>query len=148
LGNLIEIKIGLNQQHPPLCPKMSHLEAESGRDSYHKLLGRPYLTEETSRVIALETLQHADFARLEGDTFSVAQPAGALPLVLSSARVLGHHHPGATRDAYALLFCGPAGLHLPQGIHRLEHPALGAMEIFLAQVSGNPQGSEFEAIFT
>lgn len=69
-------------------------------------------------------------------------------LTLVEARSLGHRRAGATREPFALVFRGPAGLRIPQAIHALKHPALGQLEIFLVQVADNTAGSLFEAIFT
>jgi hypothetical protein len=62
--------------------------------------------------------------------------------------LLGHRRTGTSRDPFSLTFRGPAGLRGEQGIHRLEHPELGVLEIFLVQIAGQPDGSVFEAIFT
>ena len=99
-------------------------------------------------MIALNSLTHSDFAKHVGDAFPLPEAGEAFALVLESARILGHHHPKATRDAFALTFRGPANARLPQRIYRLEHPAFNHLEIFLTQVSANAQGAEFEAIFT
>jgi len=99
-------------------------------------------------VIALENLTHSDFAKHVGDAFSLPEAGEGFGLVLESARILGHHHPKATRDAFALLFRGPANVRFPQRIYRLEHPSFESLEIFLTQVSADPKGAEFEAIFT
>lgn len=99
-------------------------------------------------MIALDTLQHSDFAKHEGESFLLPELEGGFSLILQTAGILGHHHPGAKREAFSLLFRGPAGCRLPQRIYRLEHPSIGVIEIFLTQVAGGPQGSEFEAIFT
>jgi hypothetical protein len=99
-------------------------------------------------MIPLDTLRHDDFAKHEGETFLLPELGVDFSLILQTAAILGHHHPGAKREAFSLLFRGPAGCRLPQRIYRLEHPSIGAIEIFLTQVAGSPQGSEFEAIFT
>jgi len=99
-------------------------------------------------VIALDSLAHSDFAKHVGDAFPLPEAGEGFALVLESARILGHHHPKATRDAFALVFRGPANVRLPQRIYRLEHPESGYLEIFLTQISANAQGTEFEAIFT
>lgn len=99
-------------------------------------------------MIALDSLTHSDFAKHVGDSFQLPEAGDGFALVLESARILGHHHPGATRDAFSLLFRGPVNVRFPQRIYRLEHPAFGHLEIFLTQVAANAQGAEFEAIFT
>jgi hypothetical protein len=99
-------------------------------------------------VIALDSLTHSDFAKHVGETFALPEAGDDFALVLESARILGHHHPKATRHAFSLLFRGPANVRLPQRIYRLEHSVLGPLEIFLTPVAASSQGTEFEAIFT
>ncbi|BCU78626.1 hypothetical protein [Luteolibacter sp. LG18] len=99
-------------------------------------------------MTALESLQHADFAKHEGTAFALPQAGNDFSLILQSARLLGHHHPGATRDAFALVFAHPGNIRIAQGIHHFEHAELGTLHLFITQVSGSPQGSEFEAVFT
>jgi len=99
-------------------------------------------------VTSLDSLTHSDFAKHVGETFSLPEAGNGFALVLESTRVLGHHHPTATRDAFSLLFRGPANARFPQRIYRLEHSVLGPLEIFLTPVSASAQGTEFEAIFT
>jgi hypothetical protein len=67
-------------------------------------------------------------------------------LVLAEATALGFS--SATRQAFSLVFRGSGGLYLPQQIYRLEHPALGGLEIFLVPLAPDAAGSRFEAIFT
>lgn len=71
-----------------------------------------------------------------------------LTLVLNEVNVLGHRRPEASRDPFSLLFQGPAGVRIPQGVYRIENPVSGTMEIFITQVGGSAAGSLFEAIFT
>lgn len=39
-------------------------------------------------------------------------------------------------------------VHVPQGIHRVEHEQLGSLEIFLVPLGPDQQGMRYEAIFT
>jgi hypothetical protein len=95
-------------------------------------------------------LEHAVFEPLVGNVFVVSVPGGSksVELTLVEAKGLGNRRGDAKRDPFSLLFRGPAGLRLPQGIYRFEHAALGAMEIFVTQVAAKPEGGEFEAVFT
>jgi len=57
-------------------------------------------------------------------------------------------HPSGPRlECYSLLFQGPISLRMPQGTHRLQHPALGELEIFLTAVAGNQGGFTYESVF-
>lgn len=98
-------------------------------------------------MIALETLEHRTFTPLVGKVFTVAAGEG-VELTLKEARSLGQKRLEAYREPFALTFQGAQSLRLPQSIYRLSCPELGELELFMTQVSGNAQGSEFEAIFS
>jgi len=83
-----------------------------------------------------------------GQTFDAVFTDGRLPLTLAEVQPLGAAHPNATRNPFRLAFHGTPELRLPQGIYRLEHPTLGALEIFLVQIRGDASTAKFEAIFT
>ena len=76
----------------------------------------------------------------------VGSEAPALQLV--EVRMLGHQPQAPQPDPFVLTFTGAADLPLGQGIHRLSHPALGELEIFLVPIgydlAGRPQ---YEAVF-
>lgn len=95
----------------------------------------------------LESLTYVQFAPLEGTAFQVGEPLGA-ELRLHSVRMLGHRRAQSLRDPFSLLFRGPSGLRIPQGIQKLTNATLGELEIFITQVGDGPDGSDFEAIFT
>ena len=91
------------------------------------------------------TLQ--SFAPLVGEMFRVdLAVAGTLELELSEAGE-GDAGPGSERDPFRLLFRGPGEPVLAQRTHRLEHPVLGALEIFLVPVGRDARGTSYEAIF-
>lgn len=95
----------------------------------------------------LQRLTLSDFSAHLGESFRVQFDSRPdLELVLAEATPLGTL--SATRQAFSLVFRGPGGLYLPQRIYRLEHPALGELEIFLVPLAPDAQGSRFEAIFT
>ena len=99
-------------------------------------------------MISLETLEHATFAPLIDQPFTVVVGDQSTGLELAEATLLGPRRAGAGRDPFSLTFRGAPGLRLPQGIYRLEQSILGTMEIFITQIGDGPQGSRFEAIFT
>ncbi len=100
----------------------------------------------------LDALTVDAFAPLVGATFALHdEAAGRLELELVEARAT---EPGAApRDAtgrrtpFALLFHGPGEPVLPQRIRRLEHEALGVLEIFIVPVGRDAQAVHYEAIF-
>ncbi len=100
-------------------------------------------------MTALESLQADDFQALLETAFQLhAGPDQTVELSLIEVRKLGHRRPEVARDPFALTFRGASNWRLPQGIHRLDHPQAGSLEIFITQVGDGPGGSLFEAIFT
>ena len=96
----------------------------------------------------LEDLSAASFEPHAGSEFIVESGDLVVSLKLDSVRRLGHRHPGATRDPFALVFLGPQGLRLPQGICQFRREGFGAAGIFITQTGDGARGSEFEAVFT
>lgn len=99
----------------------------------------------------LDKLTHADFEPLLQQSFTVhvSLPDGQtrqIELMLDEVAVLGGA--GMGRVPFSLLFRGPLGLFLPQQIYSIDHPALGALDIFLVPMQPNAAGSWFQAIFT
>lgn len=91
-----------------------------------------------------------DFSPEVGCTLTVSGQA----MQLVSATALRHRappEPGAAPEAqgrpgFSLLFRDQAGAAvLPQGMHRIEHPRLGELELFLVPMGDRPP--EYEAIF-
>jgi hypothetical protein len=91
----------------------------------------------------LENLTMADFLPLLRERFLVdpgEQPAFEVELadVIEITR-----EPGG-RAPFSLVFAGGPSPPLPQRIYRVEHEALGAMEIFLVPIAVDC----YEAVFT
>jgi hypothetical protein len=82
----------------------------------------------------------ADLGALTADDFAphLHERFVLSPLELELVEVTGAGRP------FSLVFRGPAEPLLPQRIHRVEHPALGPLDLFLVPVG---PGS-YEAIFT
>jgi len=53
---------------------------------------------------------------------------------------------GVTR--FVLYFQGPGDFYLPQHTYRLEHDALGTLEIFIVPIALRNQRYEYEAVFS
>jgi hypothetical protein len=93
---------------------------------------------------ALDSLTPADFAAHLHERFELdAGGAGRLSLELVEVARGG----GEGQRPFSLAFLGPGGPMLPQGIHRLEHPALGALELFLVPIGRDAAGVSYEAVF-
>lgn len=52
----------------------------------------------------------------------------------------------ATHECFSLLFKAPADTACEQMIYGIEHPTLGAMDLFLVPVKRNTEGVFFEAV--
>lgn len=89
-----------------------------------------------------------DFRPLLGEAFTLhAAGHGAAAMRLVEVRSLGRHSP-AGRESFSLLWHAPAALRqLPQGIHPVEHPALGCLELFVVPVGLDAAGLSIEAVF-
>jgi len=96
----------------------------------------------------LEDLSAASLERHIGSEFTVESGDVVVSLRLDSVRLLGHRRPDATRDPFSLVFLGPQGLRLPQGICQFRREGFGVAGIFITQTGDGARGSEFEAVFT
>lgn len=102
----------------------------------------------------LEELELSRFEPLVGHSFELRTGDGE-PVLLE----LTGAHPGGELSAkqaaelgkrlpFSLVFRGPAGLYMPQGIRALSHAEIGDLQIFLVQIDQTDEGSVFEAVFT
>jgi hypothetical protein len=92
------------------------------------------------RELTIET-----FEPRVGDVFALDAPQ-PVELVLHAVVALGPW-PGG-RQPFSLTFRGPDEPRLAQATYRLEHPELGALEIFIVPVGHDGDGLSYEAIFT
>lgn len=51
-------------------------------------------------------------------------------------------------ERFSLYFLGPGDFHLPQRIYRMEHDAMGALEIFIVPVGVQDKRYQYEAVFS
>ncbi len=94
----------------------------------------------------LAELTLATFEPRVGDAFTIAATPTPIELVLSSAIATGAW-PGG-RQPFSLTFRGPCEPLLAQGIRRVEHEALGALEIFVVPLGRDSESTTYEAVFT
>jgi hypothetical protein len=100
----------------------------------------------------LDRLTVESFAPTVGELYALDDDElGRLELELLEART---HAPGApptdaggVRSPFSLLFRGPREPVMPQRIRRLEHGALGRLELFLVPVGQDEAGTRYEAVF-
>jgi hypothetical protein len=97
----------------------------------------------------LQDLTSASFEPHLGTAFAIpVEGGGALELVLASVR-LHEPHPGPRAQPFSAYFRGPAAPVLLQRIYRLDHPEMGALELFLVPIGPDPKGGgmNYEAVF-
>ena len=87
-------------------------------------------------------LRRATYLPLVGDSFEIARADGSrVKLRLVEARALP-----SRGESFSLVFQGGEGTVLESAVHRLEHPGLGAVELFLGPVGPALGRPEFEAV--
>ncbi len=87
-------------------------------------------------------LRRDTFVPHVGSTFRIARP-GLQPLrvrLLESKALKG---PGRS---FSLLFHGKVRPRIQQGTYRIEHPSLGAFDLFLVPVGRGVRGQDIEAV--
>ena len=57
-------------------------------------------------------------------------------------------HARGDMERFSLYFRGPADVPLTQRIYRVEHEAMGEMDIFLVPVALDAQGFRYEAVYS
>jgi hypothetical protein len=107
---------------------------------------------EEKQMRDLARLTHRDFAPHRGSSFEL-RASDALRVALELVEVLPRSQAsgprGEGRGAFSLLFAAGAGAPtLPQRLYRLEHPSLGALELFLVPIGPKNGAMQYEAVFT
>lgn len=98
----------------------------------------------------LETLTCADFVpHLHTRFFLAVDDATTFPMELVEAAE-SRFNPGVEgrRQPFSTVFLGPGDVVLPQGIYRLTHPEMGALDLFLVPIGVDASGVRYEAVFT
>ena len=92
----------------------------------------------------LQDLTPASLRPHIGEPFRVVLPAGGSPTIeLVEVNAFEAAQGAPRREPFSLLFSGPTVPTLPQQIYRLEHDALGVLEIFLVPIAPG----RYEAVF-
>ena len=86
----------------------------------------------------------ADFRPAVDTLFSLE---GSQVLRLVAAEGTAERPAGMAHDHFRLAFLGPADPVLPQRTYRLDHDALGPLDIFLVPIARDAAGTTYEAIF-
>ncbi|HUR23840.1 MAG TPA: hypothetical protein VMZ73_08215 [Acidimicrobiales bacterium] len=97
-----------------------------------------------------DDLTLARFAPHVGTRFSVRPPAlGAVVLTLEEASAIAPHRAdraGLRGESFSLVFRAVDGPPLPDGIHRVHHPALGTFPLFVSAFGAALHGQGYQAI--
>lgn len=96
-----------------------------------------------------QDMGHDRFEACLDDTFTIDVEGGeSVEATLAEVSDRGDAPAEGERDrAFSLLFQGAGNVRIPQGIHRLRHPELGEMDLFLVPVGPDDEGTRFEAVF-
>ncbi len=95
----------------------------------------------------LATLTIDDFTPCLGQVFRLSHEGEAVELVLQAADPTGVPGLQGGRAGFSLVFLGSGTRVLSQRIYRLEHPALGILEIFLGPLGREEGQVRYEAVF-
>lgn len=95
----------------------------------------------------LEALTADTFAPLRGDRFRVS-PGDSPAFEVELADVTEAAHRGPRRPQFSLVFRGGPTPPLRQRIYRLEHDAIGTLDLFLVPLGPDDVGQRYEAVFT
>ena len=87
-------------------------------------------------------LRHETFVPHVGSTFRVALPE-LPPLRIRLLESKPRHGAG---ESFSLLFHGNRRARVQQGTYRIEHPSLGAFDLFLVPVGRGIRGQDIEAV--
>lgn len=95
----------------------------------------------------LAELTLAEFSVHRGERFELTHPGGRIDLELIEVDAIEPRREAAPRHPFSLVFRGPDDPRLAQGIHRLRHPALGWLPLFLVPVGERDGARLYEAVF-
>lgn len=94
-----------------------------------------------------DPLSREHFAEHLGDTFRLEAEGSTGSLTLLEASPLESTARKDEREPFSLVFRGAKEEVLPQRIYRLEHEALGSLDIFLVPIGPDGEGMRYEAVF-
>ncbi len=67
---------------------------------------------------------------------------------VSPAKVISNQDKGVSYTTFSLTFTGPKSLPEDSQVYRVEHPELGAMDLFLSPFGKHPKERRLEAVFS
>lgn len=90
----------------------------------------------------------ATFEPLVGQVFTIASADDAcIQATLIEAVSAGEKPMAGGRAPFSIVFSGPGERILPQGIRRLEHETLGALDVFLVPLQPEAGAARYQAVF-
>jgi hypothetical protein len=106
----------------------------------------------------LETFTRSTFLDRVGDRFLMHPGSGsngALEVELvevsapgsGSSELQAETQPSGEREPFSLVFRAPVHAPREQGTYRIEHPELGAFDLFLVPIGADAEGVRLEAVF-
>ncbi len=97
----------------------------------------------------LDKLTSQDFSTYLNQPFRIQVESGEpLEATLIEVTELGADDQDTPRRAFSIIFRTAKEIVLPQRIYRVEHAALGALDMFLVPVGPDSEGMRYEAVFT
>lgn len=106
---------------------------------------------------SLQTLTAEDFRPHQGTRIRLTggSPPGSVEAELAEVAEHAGGARGTSRVPFSVLFHGPLQPVMPQGLYRVEHEQLGAMDLFLVPVGPDepsgpgqaPTAMRYEAVF-
>jgi hypothetical protein len=97
-------------------------------------------------TVDIAALRIGDFTPHLDEVFEMKTAGGVVALKLAKVAPAGDS--GRAGGAFSLIFVAPKGPWLQQAIYPVQHPALGAMEIFLVPIGPMRDGNGYQAVFT
>jgi hypothetical protein len=94
----------------------------------------------------LDQLTPEDFETLHGQSVTLRRASGPVSLEVKQVRRLPIHALRAT-PPFAVVLRGPRSSALGQGIHAIEHPRHGTLEVFLVPIGPDASGLCYEVTF-
>jgi hypothetical protein len=99
----------------------------------------------------LESFTVRTFSGHLGSTFRLhPESSDSLEVELVSATDLSESPDGKAAGRgrpFSIVFRGPGDVLLPQRIYRMEHPEIGAFDLFLVPIGPDEKGLCYEAVF-
>ena len=100
----------------------------------------------------LDSLKSTDFSPYLNQTFRIHIPSlEPLETTLIEVTELGPERSSdeasSKRRPFSIVFRGPRDPIFPQSIYKIEHEAMGSLDLFLVPIGPDKKGVRYEAVF-